>query len=348
MLRKLHLNLLESFEEHPVLGLAHGKMGICIYFYLLGKQEGNEEYLSIGKKMLNDVITNLSPNHSIDLEGGLTGIALGIRYLILNGYESGNINEILEDIDNQVYKIISKTQSRSDARTDFDSSINIQLLYYLYIRLIDLDIESDNAFLFKRLVTLLVNWFGDEIPDSFYKELPSYSLYYYNLPFLLYVFNALWKLDIHNNKIKILLSGIVKKVLSHRPLLHANKIYLLWGLLSISDCINSTEWDNYILDIHSQIDLNFLLNNEMKNQDIFFSNGLASIYVLLEAINESQSQVYIPFDPKIFHERLINSNAWSTLQDRPSFFKIHKGLFNGFPGATLILQTLKKKLIDED
>jgi lantibiotic modifying enzyme len=48
--RKLITSLLES-----PLGLANGKMGFCLYFYLLSKVEQNKEYNTIAGKLLSEV-----------------------------------------------------------------------------------------------------------------------------------------------------------------------------------------------------------------------------------------------------------------------------------------------------
>lgn len=342
--KKLHAELLESFKFNPSLGLAHGKMGICVYFYILSRQQDNIEYRQIAEQILEEINDHLDQSMSIDLESGLAGIALGIRYLILEGYESGDVNDILEDIDNQIYKSLSIMLLDVQSMPYLNESTNIQLLYYLYLRLVDLKPDSDNKFLFERLIIKLINLLGDEISDVFFKEAPAYSLYQYHLPFLLYVLNNLLKLNIYNNKINILLSITINKILSHRPLLHSNKLYLLWGALSIRSHINSIEWDNYILDLGHQIDIEYLITREIKNKDIFFSNGIASIYALLININEMKSLVQIQFDINSFQNKITKSEAWESLLEKPAFFKIHKGLFNGFPGTALMLHSINNGL----
>ena len=50
------------------------------------------------------MLKDLSPNHSIAVEDGLAGIGLGVTYLIKNGFVEGDINELLEEIDNEIYR----------------------------------------------------------------------------------------------------------------------------------------------------------------------------------------------------------------------------------------------------
>jgi hypothetical protein len=337
----LHTNLLSSLEQFPTLGLAYGKIGISIYFYILSRIENNQRYQDIGEKLLNDVINNLSQNQNINIETGLSGIALGIRYLIKNGYETGDVNEVLEDIDAHIYKILLLSQSYPDQSLSLNSFDVIQLLFYFCIRLKDLPADSDNAFLFKCLINQLINSLGIEISNNYLKEASSYSLYEYNLPFLLYVLNEIEKHDVRNGRMEILLQNTVTKVLSHRPLLHSNRLFLLWGMLSIRQRINSSKWDNYIQNLHEHIDLLYLFEHEIKNQDLFFSNGIASIYMLLKAVGRHK-EFAISFDAKEIEKQIVTSRAWDTLLERDSFFKRHKGLLNGFPSTILVLNCIKK------
>jgi hypothetical protein len=52
----LNKKLISSFNEsNHSLGLAKGKMGFCIYFYITGRLNGNNEYLKIGDKLLDEI-----------------------------------------------------------------------------------------------------------------------------------------------------------------------------------------------------------------------------------------------------------------------------------------------------
>lgn len=56
------------------LGLAHGKMGICIYFFVLSRYEENKEYKSVADKILDEIFERISEIQSIDVKNGLSGV----------------------------------------------------------------------------------------------------------------------------------------------------------------------------------------------------------------------------------------------------------------------------------
>jgi Lanthionine synthetase C-like protein. len=96
--------LLSQLDSYPV-SLFHGKMGLVIYFYHLSKIESNPKYQTMADRLLDQILQrDLSPNHSIDVEGGLAGVRLGVTYLIKKGFVEGDINELLEVIDNEIYR----------------------------------------------------------------------------------------------------------------------------------------------------------------------------------------------------------------------------------------------------
>lgn len=64
-------------SEH-FLGLFGGKMGLCIYFYMLDYRESNKNFKVIAEKLLEQVISQLHTIKPIDIENGLAGIGLAI------------------------------------------------------------------------------------------------------------------------------------------------------------------------------------------------------------------------------------------------------------------------------
>lgn len=336
----LNKKLIESLHTNSSLGLAHGKMGVCIYFFILSKNENNTEYKEIAEKLLEDISNNLTRDQSVDIESGLAGIALGIIYLIKNKYQSGDIDEILEDIDDAIYRKLIRLESSRDFK--FSECQVIQLLYYSSIRYRDAKEGSDNSYFFKELIIRLINLLGYEEYVSLLNTPRSYSLYHYHLPLLLFVLNEVYCLELYNSKVNHILSSIVPLVLSHRPVLHSYRLYLLWGMLSISDKIQLEDWDTYINELKNQIDLSLILNNELKNQDIFISNGVACIYFLLYSIELGYNDYKLNYSVEQFQDRIKKSLAWSSLIEKDDFFKIHRGLFNGFTGSILLLLHLSK------
>ena len=98
----------------------------------------------------------------------------------------------------------------------------------------------------------------------------------------------------------------------------------------------------YIELLRKEIELQVILEKEMSNKHIFISNGLSLIYLLLYYLENKYPDYKICYDPWVFYNRIITSEAWNSLLKNYYFFKIHQGLLNGFPGVKLVISQIKK------
>ncbi|MBF0576026.1 lanthionine synthetase LanC family protein [Dysgonomonas sp. GY617] len=80
----LNKKLIASLNSENNLGLATGKMGYCLYFYVLSRKLNNKEYQDTAEKLLDEIFDNIQMVSGIDVKNGLAGIGLGIDYLIKN------------------------------------------------------------------------------------------------------------------------------------------------------------------------------------------------------------------------------------------------------------------------
>lgn len=85
-------------------GLLHGKMGITLYFYHLGRNTGNDIFSKFAEDLLDHIINSLYTNLPIDFENGITDIGWGVEYLIQSGFIEANADEILEEFDAKIKK----------------------------------------------------------------------------------------------------------------------------------------------------------------------------------------------------------------------------------------------------
>jgi hypothetical protein len=345
IIRELNQKILNSIEENSSIGLAHGKMGLCIYFFQLSKMNEYASYKNEAEKILDDIYSMLNYNSSKDIESGLAGIALGIRFLIKEGFVDGNINDVLEDIDNNIYSYLSNiNESTNLSLNEFQI---IQLLLYYSIRLDDQEKDSDNYFIFKELIIILINTLDYKTLSSLSKEEFCFTLYDYHLPFYLFVLSRLLNQGIYTYKIRNMLKSIKLLILSHIPILGSNKLLLLTGLLYLSHQLPSEEYRKHMLRIKQHIDIDEIIYKELNNQDIFFSNGISSIYVLLRVLEIKFPEWKMDYDKKNFYKRISASEAWESLKNKDFFFNIHRGLFNGITGVILVLDLIENDIENE-
>jgi hypothetical protein len=96
--------------ETSVMGLASGKVGHCLYFYHKARITGNKDYEQYADKLIDEIVENIDSVKEYDIKNGLLGIGLCIHYLIDNEYVEGNSNEILKDIDSELFRQLCKTE----------------------------------------------------------------------------------------------------------------------------------------------------------------------------------------------------------------------------------------------
>ncbi|MDH6359009.1 hypothetical protein [Parabacteroides sp. PF5-9] len=333
----LNQRLLSSLDKTYPVGLAHGKMGLCIYFYQLSRLEHHSPYQSVAEEMLDQIIENgLSFNQSINVEEGLAGIGLGLIYLVKEKFVEGDINELLEDFDNTIFRKLAFLENK----TNYSPEELLHLIYYLYCRMIDQP-DENSRYPFQQLIIKVFNLFYANLTDEFLNESISFSVYHYQLPLFLWVTAKLLEQNFYSDRIYKVLDEMRLTIQSRFPVLHSNRLYLLWGLLSLTAYLKDRFWHQYIQMLYKEISLDEIFRYEMKDRHIFISNGIAMVYILLEAINNNYPDYRIEYDPKYFYNRIIQSDAWNALMEREYFYNIHRGLLNGFPGAYLILLKIR-------
>jgi len=291
-------------EKYPI-DLTSGKMGLCIYFYYLSRWEKNDEYTKVAEKLLNDVINLLSDKMEINVENGLAGIALGISHLVKEKYVTGDINEILEDVDSRIYKSLAFLSSE-DSRYPKPSLLH--LLYYLYIRYTE-QINPDSHYIFRELIIKIIEMFCKDLKTDFFNERFSFSLQNYLSPLFLYMVSKLYEIKTYEDRINRILDEVWNLIASPLPILQSNRLYLLWGLLHIKPYIPKyqNEIAHRLRILKDNIDIENILNIEMKNQDIYLINGVSTIYILLFSIQVKFPAYKIDYDPQVL--RLYNESC---------------------------------------
>ena len=328
--------LVSNLESYPA-SLFYGKTGLSVYFFHLSKIKSSPEYHAIADRLLDQVLLHgLSKNQSIDVEDGLAGVGLGVTWLIKNRFIESDLNELLEVLDNAIFRRIAFQKDTSG----FSATRLLHLTGYLYIRLkeqTDINLKT----LYQDLIIKVLNMLYSKIDNDFLNESYSFSANHYQLPVLLWVISKLLEAGFYNDRIYKILDTLQLSILSRFPLLHSNRLFLLWGILNLKPFLHHAAWNNYIQMLYREISLYEIFENEITNRKIFISNGLSMIYILLHIINRDFPNYPIPFDPQAVYDKIRNSDAWNAMFERDYFYKIHHGLFNGFPGVQLVLSHIK-------
>lgn len=99
LLQRIANYLVINASFASTLGLAHGKMGIVIFFYHYARYSQNTAYEEFAGELLEEVYEDIQMDISVDFENGLCGIAWGIEYLKQHKFVDGDTAAILKDVD---------------------------------------------------------------------------------------------------------------------------------------------------------------------------------------------------------------------------------------------------------
>lgn len=339
IIERLNHRLLDAIPEQYPIGLAHGKMGLIIYLYRLYDYTQDERFKTQAEFLLDRLFeSDLYKGGDLSVEEGLCGVVLGLDYLIRNRYVEGNINELAVEIDDLLFKhiVFGQLEKRHSLAEQ------IHWLYYILIRCKAQDEVSDR-YLFEELAIVLINKIATQLNASFFTEPYGFTLYQYPLPLLLRVIGEWLKQGFYTDRLKHILDSLSSFLFAHKPQHSMNRLYLLWGLLPLRNL--SDAWSRYVGALSESVDLRQILDEEFRGRDIYLSNGCSCLYLLLEAIGNDAPEMAFSYDFSKLSERIVCSDAWEELEHRLYYYKIHRGLLNGFPGVVLTLLDLKQNYL---
>lgn len=152
------------------LNLEKGKMGFVVFFYFCFRITSNNEYEKIANDLIDEIWGKISLETSFS---DLTGIGIGVEYLIQNNFLEGDSDVILQEIDSLLEKTLLFRQIKS---IGFEKGI-CRLGYYYYLRLKEKTENNDNLQTLKNKLNLIriVDWLEDTIPYSTNQEI--YDVY---------------------------------------------------------------------------------------------------------------------------------------------------------------------------
>lgn len=329
IIKSLDKKMLVLKEEVPI-GLADGKMGNCIYLYYTSRITNNNEYEQKAEFLISKLFEQIINTKVFDIKNGLAGIGLGIDHLIENKFLEGDTNIVLKDIDDELFKQICNTNILNSQ----DLSLQLQLIYYFSIRMKTQRKNSENEYLFREAIINAINFISEKICQFFEDEPISFNIENISIQSLL-VLNKCGGL--YRNKVNRILKDLSPNILSKIPVLHANKLYLLYAMNKINKKNETKGWDEHIKLLLRELSMENIIENELTNE-IYFSNGLSAIYILLSNLGKyftlNQTYKY----KKIIIDKIEHSPIWNKLLDDENYLKLKSGLFSGYTGVSLLLQ----------
>lgn len=297
------------------LNIEFGKMGVCLYFFLSADKSENKQNQHRAEKLLDEIYEQAARNTSVKSIPDLMQVGIGIDFLVKQKYVEGNVNQILGDIDNTLFQRM--TSSKNPQSLTCETPGFLSVLYYLYLRLKRLNPTGDHRFLMEELTIKAFNEVYVSLSSAFYDEPVLFDLGY-KLPPFLYVLSKIHSLGFYNYRINEVIKEIAGLIRSRIPALHANRLYLLWGLTHLKQATAYPFWDEQINLISRNICVQKIIEQELRNKQVFIKDGVAGIYLLLAALEQVGCQ--IPFEPKALQKRIYDSDIWKENEQPPLNF----------------------------
>jgi len=318
---KVNEKIIAYSNKKISLDIEEGKMGFCLYFFKLSRLLREPQYQKLAEKLLNDIYIELSVESTKRTAYEIAQIGMGINYLIKQKYVEGNINSILGNIDKLIFKIVVFEKKPITYR------INgiIPILYFVCMRIEEQRQGSDERFMLEELGIKLFNSLYQSLDPGFYDEPILFNILNYKLPQFLYVVSKMYSLQFYNYRITEVIGEISDLILSRMPVLHSNRLYLLWALVHLKEAAGCDTWDEQIELLVNRIDYHKIIYKELRNKDVFILDGVAGIFLLLNVLKNTSYPVV--FDKTFFRRRIEESRIWKDKEFAQSL-----ALVNGFSG----------------
>lgn len=327
--------LLDGLSERSPLGLADGRMGVCLYLFRLGRLTGKAVYTRRAEEVLESVFREVRPDLPLGLKDGLVGLGLGVTRLVREGYVKGKVNTVLADMDDTIFRRLSYAR-HTDA---LGAETLVHLLFYLWVRSADRNPRSEDGVLFGELMAHVAELaYGRIAPESFIE--PLYFTADYFLPQLLYVLGCVRRTGRCRERVTKMLEELGPVVLSAFPVVEAHRLYLGWGMESVLAAAPLPGWEAHRERLRREIDVGRILDEELGGRNIYFHEGYPGVYALLRALaawfpaGERERQA------ERIRAKMERSAEWEVLKSNPAYFRTHRGLLNGFCGAALACMLL--------
>lgn len=331
----LDRKLFASLEKVTTLDVKSGSMGICLYLYWCGIKNNDFSYIEQSDKLLDKIISGMSTQQTLDIPTGLSGIGLAFDYLISKKYVEGDINEILSEVDDIIFKSLNYPKYYDV----ISASSLVDILIFLVHRLKKQKDNIESERIHKELIINTLNLLVGKINHNFFEEPSNYNLDYL-LPKFLYAMKEIYSLNICCKKVYCALDELSFKILSIMPYLNAHRLYLLYAIDLINSCCSLRKWDRQSILLYESIDFEYMINYEFKDNCIFLYDGLSSIYFLVNnAIRYLPTSKVKKYKAMILN-RIILSEQWNLYNNNDIFLQ-KTGLMDGYCGVAFFLKYIQ-------
>lgn len=285
--------IVSDVDMHDVY-LQHGLSGYCAFYFGLSQKAKAESYETLAEQMLLRVTNSIKQLPTADIENGITGIGLIVMWLNKNGFLTGNGHSFFETIEAYLYKT---TNLGIDTNSEVIELHNLlDVLVFLTERL-ELEAIEESYKQFLKLWSIKMIAYIHQRVNTILSDEPLLADAHYDLVIFLYVLFKFHKLGICTYYLERIINEIRMSVTTRIPYLQQNRAYLYYTLCLISKEFSlENEWLTYMQWLKSSFSINAIIENEIKDNQLFGQLGLIRLYFALKYYIQNDIEIEMPYD----------------------------------------------------
>jgi len=236
-------------------GLFYGKMGMAIFLYEYGYRENIDLYIKYADNMLDQIYK--APPMSPSFARGITGVGVGIEYLISQRLCLAKSNSILTDVDDYMYRIVTNEVLQKD-KSFLHGEAGWLLYYYIRFGLKHKTAIKDK--LDYKTMCMIAHDLQIYLYDNVIKLEQSESRFdlFNDFYTLLLLLTYLVKSKICEESIQAIMHALELQLVSYIPKLYFNRLYYIVVLSKVYDITKSDVIKQHIEMLERSIDTGHL------------------------------------------------------------------------------------------
>lgn len=222
-------------EKNPFL--KSGSVGLCLFLFRLYEQTTHSKYRDRAQEILKQSCSLLKRGLAVNIADGLSGIGLGILYAYEKGYITGNIYDVLKNLDSEIYRSVMYT-------IDYNKKFSIEgheiammdTALYMIERVRNDGLPTSTEKIYNLFIMKLLNKLYQDFDCSFFLEPMPYSVQY-KLARFVFLLSKAFSIHICTHRVIHIWEECKQIILAQSPFLNCNKIHLLYALQELCKVI---------------------------------------------------------------------------------------------------------------
>lgn len=269
----------------------NGHMGMCLFLFRMYELTHNMKYYDMAQEFLRNSCLLIKKHSKVNISDGLSGIGLAIIHLYKKKYITGNLYEILQSIDNEIYRgVIQAIEYNKDFSLNGHEEALMDVALYMIERIKVCKIPQLEERILKLFINKIINTLYQRHDFSFYLEPIPYASNYKLARFLLLLSKA-FLIETCTNRISHIWEESRRTILAQSPYLDSNKVTLLYAFIELQKRIVSDKRLNGIISTFKRdITITRITNYEIPANSMSMLTGLPGLIELLLRMNMPYKQ----------------------------------------------------------